>query len=101
MRPLEKSELIQVLVKAYNTTLTDYYYFPEVVFAGRQRIDKEAFDFIRAEGYIKELRRDSFGRFYTLTKKAVTEIQAATSARPQAKRKKRAEALNQPILFQA
>lgn len=101
MRQLENRELIQVLVKAYNTTLTDYYYFPEVVFAGRQRIDKDAFEFLRAEGYIQELKHDSFGRFYKLTKKAEATIYAVTAARQQPKRKKRNVPASLPILFPA
>lgn len=99
MRQLEKSELIHVLVKAYNTTLTDYYYFPEVVFAGRQRIDKEAFEYLKAEGYLYEIRHDSFGRFYKLSKKADSLISAITTVRHQPKRKKSTVFTAQPLLF--
>ena len=99
MRQLEKRELIQVLVKAYNTILTDYYYFPEVVFAGRQRIDKEAFDYIKSEGYICEIKHDSFGRFYKLTKKADELIHEVTTARPIPKRRKSAVLVAQALLF--
>src|SRR5688572_22032076 len=99
MRQLEKRELIQVLVKAYNTTLTDYYYFPEVIFAGRQRMDKEAFEFLKIEGYIREIKHDSFGRFYTLTKKAEDLIHAVTTMRPVVKRKKSAAFAAQALLF--
>ena len=99
MRQLEKSELIAVLVKAYNTTLTDYYYFPEVVFAGRQRIDKEAFDYLKAEEYIREIKHDSFGRFYKLTKKAEQLMYSVTATRPQTKRKRPAPMAAQAFLF--
>lgn len=99
MRQLEKRELIHVLVKAYNTTLTDYYYFPEVVFAGRQRMDKEAFEYLKAEGYISQMKHDAFGRFYKLSKKAEDLIHTITTARPVPKRKKSAVRAAQALLF--
>lgn len=96
MRRLEKCELLPVLVKAYNTTVTDFYYFPEVVFAGRQRIDREAFDQLLANEWLHEIKRDAFGRFYQLTPKAHQVIYEQLISRHTAKRKKPA-----PIAVQA
>lgn len=88
MRQLEKRELIQVLVKAYNTILTDYYYFPEVVLAGNQRIDREAFDAMLAEGFLQQTKRDAFGGFYVLTPKAYQMIYEQVTGRQVSKKKK-------------
>jgi len=81
-------QLLPVLVKALHTTVTDYYYFPEVVFAGRHRIDREAFDLMLAEGFLKEIRRDAFGRFYTLTPRAHQLIYEQVTSRHVHKKKK-------------
>ena len=88
MGRLKNQELLSVLVKAYNTTLTDYYYFPEVVFAGRHRIERELFDHLRHEELVTPIRHDSFGRFYTLTQKAEQMIYAHLVGRAGAKRKR-------------
>lgn len=87
MRP-DYRELLPVLVKALHTTVTDYYYFPEVVFAGRQRIDREAFDLMLAGGFLYETKRDAFGRFYTLTTKAQQLIYDQVTVRHGHKKKK-------------
>ncbi len=87
MRP-DYRELLPVLVKALHTTVTDYYYFPEVVFAGRQRIDREAFDSMCAEGFLQKTKCDAFGRFYILTPKAHQLIYEQVTGRHSYKRKK-------------
>jgi hypothetical protein len=87
MRP-DYRELLPVLVKALHTTVTDYYYFPEVVFAGRHRIDREAFDLMLAHGFLKEVKHDAFGRFYILTPQAHQLIHEQITGRHTYKRKK-------------
>ena len=87
MRP-DYRELLPVLVKALHTTVTDYYYFPEVVFAGRQRIDREAFDAMLAAGFLHQTKRDTFGRFYTLTPKAEQIIYEQVTSRHLYKKKR-------------
>lgn len=87
MRP-EHRELLPVLVKALHTTVTDYYYFPEVIFAGSQRIEREAFDAMLAEGFLQQIRKDAFGRFYALTPKAQSLIYEQVTGRHVYKKKK-------------
>ena len=87
MRP-ERCELLPVLVKALHTTVTDYYYFPEVIFAGRQRIEREAFDALLAEGFLQQIKKDAFGRFYALTPKAHQLIYEQVTSRHIPKKKK-------------
>ena len=99
MGRLQNRELLSVLVKAYNTTLTDYYYFPEVIFAGRQRIEREAFELLRSQGLIQQVRHDSFGRFYTLTSKGEQMIYELLMARAHTKRKNATPAAVQASFF--
>lgn len=87
MRP-DHRELLPVLVKALHTTVTDYYYFPEVVFAGRQRIDRDAFDVMLAEGFLEQTKKDAFGRFYILTPKAHQLIYEQVTSRHVYKKRK-------------
>lgn len=70
MHQPENRYLLSLLVKAYNRPILDYYYFPEVIYVGRQKMDREDFEYLLAEGLIGEYKHDAFGRFYTLTKKA-------------------------------
>ncbi len=70
MQQLENKYLLALLVKAYNRPIKDYFYFPEVILLDKGRMEKEDFDFLLAEGFLKEYKHDSFGRFYKLSKKA-------------------------------
>lgn len=69
MHQPENKPLLQLLVKAYNCTITDYFYFPEIVYAGTQKIERADLHFLLSEGLIRLSRFDSFGRYYTLSKK--------------------------------
>lgn len=62
--------ILALLLKAYNRPVKDFYYFPEVIMVGRQRIEPEEFAQLIAGGYLQQTHRDSFGRFYCLTEKA-------------------------------
>jgi hypothetical protein len=65
----ENKSLLSLLVKIYNETVRDYYYFPDIIYAGNHRIEKTEMILLLNEGYIKECDHDSFGRFYKSTKK--------------------------------
>lgn len=69
MHQPENKHLLRLLVKAYNCAITDYYYFPEVIYAGAQKIERADFEFLLSEGLIVLSKFDSFGRYYTLSKK--------------------------------
>lgn len=62
-------ELLHVLVSLYNQSIQTYYYFPEVILCGRQRIDRECFDALVAADFITVYKADSFGQYYRLNKK--------------------------------
>lgn len=87
MRP-DHCELLPVLVKALHTSVTDYYYFPEVVLAGNHRIDREVFDAMLKAGFLQQTRKDAFGRFYALTPRAQQVIYEQVTGRSVYKKKK-------------
>lgn len=70
MARLSHKKLLHILVQAYNSSIKDYYYFPDVIHAGSQRIEKDDFLFLWSEGYLELYRHDTFGRFYRLSEKA-------------------------------
>lgn len=80
-------QLLALLVKVVNCTVQDYYYFPEVIIAGRQKIEREEFLFLFSEGYIAFHKADSFGRFYKHTAKAESYMAAATALKAAVKKK--------------
>jgi hypothetical protein len=65
----EHKQLLSLLVRIYHESIRDYYYFPDVIYAGAHKIDADDLRYLLAEGYIEEYSHDSFGRFYTTTKK--------------------------------
>ena len=69
MRPSENTNLLRLLVKIYNCTITDFFYFPEVIYAGAQKIERTEFDYLLSQNLIALSKFDSFGRYYTLSKK--------------------------------
>ena len=69
MHQPENRYVLSLLVKVYNSTITDYFYFPEVIFAGNQKIERADFEMLIAEELIVLSKFDSFGRYYTLSKK--------------------------------
>jgi hypothetical protein len=78
MEQLTDKQLLALLVKVVYCTVQDYYYFPDVIIAGRQKIEREEFLFLFSEGYIAFYKADSFGRFYKHTAKAESYMAAAT-----------------------
>lgn len=62
-------ELLHVLVSLYNQSIQTYYYFPEVILCGRQRIEQECFEALLQAGLIEAYKGDSFGKYYRLNKK--------------------------------
>jgi hypothetical protein len=62
--------LLHLLVKVYNQTIQSYYYFPEVIFCGHHRLEKEEFEILLREELLEAYYADSFGRLYHLSKKA-------------------------------
>lgn len=88
MDQLPTKELLSLLVHAYNNSIKDFYYFPEVVYIGEQRVSKQEFDLLLAGGFLEEYSHDSFGRFYRLSKKGEECIYETIAARKQAKKKK-------------
>lgn len=69
MHLLANRDLLRLLVKVYNDTITDYYYFPEVIYAGAQKLERAEFEYLFSEGLISLFKFDSFGRYYTLSLK--------------------------------
>lgn len=62
-------ELLHVLVSLYNQSIQTYFYFPEVILCGRQRIERECFDALVTADFITVYKADSFGQYYRLNKK--------------------------------
>jgi hypothetical protein len=66
-----RSDILPLLYKIKEAdTLQTYHYFPEVIKAGKHEIEKEDAEFLLAEGYIKEIKADCFGKWLKLTSKA-------------------------------
>ena len=80
--------LLRLLVKAYNSSILDFYYFPDVIFVGRQRMEREEFLYLLTEEYITLFKHDSFGRYYTLSKKAEDLLYASVVLKAAHRRKK-------------
>lgn len=62
--------LLQLLVRVYNQSIQSYYFFPDVIFCGPHRLERNDFECLLAEGLIFPYYTDSFGKLYHLTKKA-------------------------------
>lgn len=84
----ENRQLLSLLVKAYNTSIQDFYYFPDVILVGEQRMERDDFDLLRSGGYILEFRHDSFGRFYRLSQKAEHLLYQLIVSRSPARKKR-------------
>ena len=69
MRPAAIKYVLPLLVKVYNQTITDYFYFPEIIYAGPQKIERADFELLLSEGLISFTKFDSFGRYYQLSKR--------------------------------
>ena len=75
MRQPQNKHLLPLLVKAYNQAITDYFYFPEVIYAGTQKIERTDFETLLSEDLIRLVKYDSFGRYYQLSKKGELVLQ--------------------------
>ena len=62
-------ELLHVLVSLYNESIQTYYYFPDVILCGRQRMERECFEALLAGDFIVAYKADSFGKYFRLSKK--------------------------------
>ena len=89
MNPLTDKQLLALLVRVVHCTIQDFYYFPEVIKAGKQRMEKDDFNFLIAEGYIVKCGADSFGGFYKHTQKAELFIYHSITSPHHSYRKKR------------
>jgi hypothetical protein len=93
----ENKHLLGLLVKVYNGSITDYYYFPEVIFAGTQKIERADFEMLLAEKLLTLCKYDSFGRYYVLSKKGETVLHQQLAVKHH--RKKTAVPINQGCLY--
>ena len=88
MHQAPDKQLLSLLVHAYNNFIKDFYYFPDVIFIGEQKISKEEFDLLLSKAFIEEYHHDSFGRFYKLSQKGEYFIyEMLILKRPHKKRK--------------
>lgn len=69
MRQPENKQLLSLLVRLYNCSIKDFYYFPEIIFAGNQKIERADFELLLTEDFIHISKYDSFGRYYALSKR--------------------------------
>ena len=69
MQRQENTHLFGLLVKVYNRAVTDFFYFPDIVYVGNQKIERTDFEFLLAEELVSLTKFDSFGRYYVLSKK--------------------------------
>lgn len=66
----EQKQLLSLLARINNESIRDYYFFPDVIYAGAYKLDVDDMRLLLSEGYIEEYSHDSFGRFYRASKKA-------------------------------
>lgn len=75
------SALLQLLVRVYNQSIQSYYFFPEVILCGTQRLDREAFDLLVRESFLVAYHTDSFGKLYRLSRSAEDLLRQYTQRR--------------------
>jgi hypothetical protein len=63
-------QVLQLLQTINYSGLETFKNFPDVVMAGKQRVNKEDVDYLFDQGYLEEQKTDSFGKFLKLTKTA-------------------------------
>jgi hypothetical protein len=61
------NHIVSLLETVQAKPVETYIYFPEVIRAGSTSIEKEDFDYLFAEGYLKETHSDKFGKHFTLS----------------------------------
>ena len=98
MNQLTDKQALALLVRVVNCTIQDFFYFPEVIIAGKRRMEKEEFNFLIGEGYIIRYKSDSFGSFYKHTQKAERFICHFIASRHTHYKKKRKAPVKQGLL---
>lgn len=99
MQQLANRQLVRLLVQAYNSSIKDFYYFPDVIYVEDQRMEREDFLLLLSEGYIERYKYDSFGRFYRLSKKAEDFLYQIFVLRSSKRRKHSLMPSNQATLY--
>lgn len=73
------SSLLKLLkIIETNHVVETYRYFPDVALSGGCFIEKEDFDYLLTEGYLQEMREDSFGKSLELSSRALEVLGAST-----------------------
>lgn len=60
--------LLHLLVSIYNQSIQTYFYFPEVILCGRQRLERQDFALLLELQFVQAYKADSFGRWYRLSR---------------------------------
>jgi len=63
-------QVLSLLQKIDNNEIETFSRFPDIIRAGGQLFEKEDIDYLSAQGYLEERKRDSFGAFLRLTDRA-------------------------------
>lgn len=80
-KPVANRELLRLLVSIYNQPIQTYYYFPDVIISGHQRLEREAFAELVTQDFVTVASFDSFGKNYRLSKKGEAFLFASTFRR--------------------
>jgi hypothetical protein len=88
MNTVTIKQIMSLLIRVSNNSVQSFFYFPDIIFVGKQKIEKEEFHFLFAEGFITEYKSDSFGRFYKLSAKGEKFIYTTISLRQSSVRRK-------------
>lgn len=83
------TSLLALLLKAYNKEVKDFFYFPDFVMVGRQRIEPQELQLLKNGGYLQQTGSDSFGRIYKLSAKAENELRLHLTTPKKQQRKKK------------
>lgn len=92
------TSLLALLLKAYNKEVKDFFYFPDFVMVGRQRIEPQELQLLKNGGYLQQTGSDSFGRIYKLSVKAENELFRHLAAAKKQHRKKKVESPQPPLI---
>jgi hypothetical protein len=60
-------QVLELLQTINYSGLETFKNFPDVVMAGKQRVNKEDVDYLFNQGYLEEQKTDSFGKYLKLT----------------------------------
>lgn len=92
MNELTIKQTIALLVRVYNYSIQVFYFFPDVIIVGSQKMDRADFNFLCSQEYIAEVKADSFGKYYKLSSKAEDYIYQTVSKHFANKRRVKAAA---------